>query len=573
MQRLSSCLRVVAVAGLSVLGGACGSDDPVQCGQGTTLVGNTCVANTSPGVNPAQLPTFAGATAVAPASATSLFVAWDAAQSATPPERMRYVLFVADGGSPIDYTKPTVTTERGVQGFYLKGLQAKTYDIVVRALDDADRTDQNGVVKSAAPGLDGASPAFGGAKSAEAGGSGVVTVKWDVAQDDLTAPAAMVYLVYVGDETNDIDLTVPTVITKPGATSVDVKGLFKSSSLYRFVVRARDAADNMDANATTVTSRAGADVTPPRFDGCNAAVADSAGSAIVSWSKATDDVTPEKAIVYDVYASVDEATFDFFAPIVSVNDATSVRVTALASNTAWRFVCRARDYTGNTDGNVVQRAAKTLTDSTPPTFIGSTDTTVDSLARTVTFSWAPAEDDKTPVDQIVYDVYEAKSSKAQTFDRPPRASSSPGATSLTVTDLTPDTTLFWVVRARDQGGNHDSNTKESNGAISVSFVRQVQPIFTQDCAVSGCHVPGNPMAGLILAPGFAYGALVDVRAAQSPDRRVVPTDPTSSYLYKKISQNPPPVGWQMPAPATGSVLSTAEKELVRRWIAQGAVNN
>jgi len=104
----------------------------------------------------------------------------------------------------------------------------------------------------------------------------------------------MVYLVYVGDETADLDLAVPTLITKPGATSVDVKGLFKSASLYRFVVRARDAAENMDVNAATVTSRPGADVTPPTFAGCNAAVADSAGSVIVSWTKAVDDVTPER---------------------------------------------------------------------------------------------------------------------------------------------------------------------------------------------------------------------------------------------------------------------------------------
>jgi hypothetical protein len=130
------------------------------------------------------------------------------------------------------------------------------------------------------------------------------------------------------------------------------------------------------------------------------------------------------------------------------------------------------------------------------------------------------------------------------------------------------------VRARDLGGNHDSNVVETGGTISVSFVRQVQPILTHDCAVTGCHVPGNPMAGLILAQGFAYTQLVGRSATEMPSaQRVKPTDTSASFFFQKIILNPPPVGWQMPAPATGSVLSDHEKDLIKRWIEQGAVDN
>ena len=55
--------------------------------------------------------------------------------------------------------------------------------------------------------------------------------------------------------------------------------------------------------------------------------------------------------------------------------------------------------------------------------------------------------------------------------------------------------------------------------------------------------------------------------------RVNPGDPTTSFFYLKISENPPPVGYRMPAPATGSVLESAEIDRVRRWILQGAPNN
>jgi hypothetical protein len=571
--------KVLAAAFLIVVAdGGCESDsDPVRCGEGTVLVGGACAPASPPdaGIDASSLlPTFEGIGAVAPSSAASLFVAWNDATGATPPERMRYMVFVAPAGTPIDYTQPALTTAPGTHAAYLTGLEAKPYDVAVRALDESDRSDTNVVVKSATPAGDTAPPVFGGAKSAETGGGGAVKLSWEPAQDDLTTAGAMVYLVYVADEaTTEIDLSVPTLITKPGATSVEVPGLFESGALYRFVVRARDAAENVDANTTAVTARPGADTTPPRFEGCKAAFTDNAGSATVSWDAATDDVTPADRIAYDIYASTDERAFDFTKPAASATKATSVRVEGLTSNTTWRFVCRARDFSGNTDANLIQRATKTLTDTTAPTFGGLTSADVDSVARTVTFSWSPAADDKTSPGQMIYDVYEANTTKGQTFDGTPRASSAPGATQLTVGDLTPDTTLYWVVRARDQGGNHDSNTVESNGSISVSYSRQVQPLFTRNCAVSGCHVPGNPMAGLVLASGFSYDALVNVKATQTSDLRVEPTNPSGSYIYKKITQNPPPVGWQMPAPATGSVLTKDEKDLVGRWILQGAANN
>jgi hypothetical protein len=131
-----------------------------------------------------------------------------------------------------------------------------------------------------------------------------------------------------------------------------------------------------------------------------------------------------------------------------------------------------------------------------------------------------------------------------------------------------------MVRARDQGGSHDSNTVESSGKTRVSFSRQVQVILTHDCAVSGCHVPGSPAAGLILAQGFTFNALVNIPSTERPlTPRVTPGNPDASYLWQKVSMNPPPAGWQMPAPATGSVMPADEQDLIRRWILEGAARN
>ena len=168
----------------------------------------------------------------------------------------------------------------------------------------------------------------------------------------------------------------------------------------------------------------------------------------------------------------------------------------------------------------------------------------------------------------------ARAAGAEDYGKP-IATSDPGATSVLVSDSTPDATLYWVVRARDQAGNHDSNTVEQTGVTDVSLSEQVQETFSSDCGVAGCHAPGNPPLGLVLTPQFAYANVVGVQSREyGVELRVNPSDPTTSFLYRKVSENPPPVGYQMPAPATGSVLQPAEIDPnPPLGIPQGAPNN
>lgn len=569
--RLPTAMGSIVV--LFAWGAGCSSSEERTCGPGTVLAGSTCVPVADAGE--AVPPTFGGIVAVAPVSPTALFATWNDAQSpTTPPERMRYAVFAGHPGAPIDFAKPVATTAPGAGAFYLKGLdRTTTYDIAVRAIDEAGRTDANVVVKSLAPARDTTAPTFAGVKEATPAAAGAAALRWEPAHDDLTPPEAIVYYVYVASPAGTFDFAMPALVTRPGAATATVKGLYDGQQLYRFVVRARDAAENVDTNEESVSSRAGPDTTAPVFAGCKTALAENAGTVVVTWDPATDDTTPADKIAYDVYGAKQEGGFDFATPLASVTGATSIRITGLASNTTWHFVCRARDFSGNRDANVVERVAKTLIDDTPPTFGGLVSASVDPLARTVRFAWAPGSDDKTPADQLVYDVFEGEAAGAEDFSTP-RASSAPGALEIVVTDLTPDKKLYWVVRARDQGGNHDANTVEASGTIAVSFSRQVQPILSYECAVSGCHVPGNPMAGLVLAAGFSYDALVDVPSTELPSMdRVNPGDPATSYLWQKISKNPPPFGWQMPAPATGSVMPASEQDIIQRWILQGATRN
>ncbi|MCS7065678.1 MAG: hypothetical protein NZL85_05315, partial [Fimbriimonadales bacterium] len=116
-----------------------------------------------------------------------------------------------------------------------------------------------------------------------------------------------------------------------------------------------------------------------------------------------------------------------------------------------------------------------------------------------------------------------------------------------------------------------SRSVNLNLQVLVSFRNAVQPIFTQRCATFGCHDSLARTADLDLSAGNAYANLVNVPSALDPSwMRVVPSNPASSLLYRKVSEANPPVGSRMPP---GGQLTNEQILLIRLWIEQGARNN
>jgi hypothetical protein len=105
---------------------------------------------------------------------------------------------------------------------------------------------------------------------------------------------------------------------------------------------------------------------------------------------------------------------------------------------------------------------------------------------------------------------------------------------------------------------------------TATFTRVQNEVFTQKCALSGCHLGPASAAqeGLVLSGSSAYDNIVNVRANQNFSIfRVTPGDPQSSYLWRKITPGQPITGDRMPQ--TGSI-SEAERRLVTDWILRGA---
>lgn len=130
---------------------------------------------------------------------------------------------------------------------------------------------------------------------------------------------------------------------------------------------------------------------------------------------------------------------------------------------------------------------------------------------------------------------------------------------------------------------------------TVSFRRDIQPILKANCAVSDCHVPPRPTAGMnltsdrldsshdaVLADRFgpAYANLL-ARQENKPfavgGRRVHPGDSRSSPLLWMLygrplapQYQPAPFDRPLGSPHPGPMLPEAQLDLIRKWIDLGA---
>src|SRR5262249_38164302 len=121
-----------------------------------------------------------------------------------------------------------------------------------------------------------------------------------------------------------------------------------------------------------------------------------------------------------------------------------------------------------------------------------------------------------------------------------------------------------------------SQQKPPPASQPVSLQRNVQPIFTQSCALAGCHDathqenldlrPGstfNPTFGIVGVPSVEAAGVMRVNAGASG----------SSYLVNKIEGTQATVhGSGVRMPPTGP-LADSDIETIRRWIDEGARNN
>lgn len=117
-----------------------------------------------------------------------------------------------------------------------------------------------------------------------------------------------------------------------------------------------------------------------------------------------------------------------------------------------------------------------------------------------------------------------------------------------------------------------STSSTTSATSGVSFSKDIQPIFTNNCVI--CHQGTSGQGGLDLDPGAAYKNLVNAASSESSLMRVAPNSADKSYLLNKLNGTQGQAGGsgaQMPYGAPP--LSQSQIDLIQQWISAGAPNN
>lgn len=113
-------------------------------------------------------------------------------------------------------------------------------------------------------------------------------------------------------------------------------------------------------------------------------------------------------------------------------------------------------------------------DKTAPRFSGLASATATGTT-TVDLQWGAASDDRSAAAQLTYQVFVATASLRQNFATPSFQTAA-GATAFQVTGLDLATKYFFVVRARDEAGNVDTNLTERS-ATTLQQPDTMAPTF------------------------------------------------------------------------------------------------
>ncbi len=207
--------------------------------------------------------------------------------------------------------------------------------------------------------VDTTAPTFAGVTAA-APAPNSVTLSWSAGSDNVSLPADLKYLIYQASTAGGQSFAAPTYVTTPGATNY-VVGKLATSTRYYFVVRAQDQAGNIDTNRLeqSALTPAQGDTMAPTFAGLGSATA-SGNSITLSWTAATDVVTPQAQLVYHIYQASSAGGENYATPTFTTSPgAVQYVVSGLSTGMTYYFVVRAQDQAGNISINTVERSAVT----------------------------------------------------------------------------------------------------------------------------------------------------------------------------------------------------------------------
>ena len=264
-----------------------------------------------------------------------------------------------------------------------------------------------------------------------------VSLTWNASTDNVGVTGYRVFRCEGTTCTNFAQVGAPTGTT---FTNTGLNG----GTVYRFAVKAIDAAGNLSAYSTTVnvTTPAGADTTPPSVPSGLTGTATGSTSVSLSWTASTDNVGVTGYRVFRCEGS----TCTNFAQ-VGAPTGTTFTNTGLNGGTVYRYAVKAIDAAGNlsaysTTANVTTPAGA---DTTPPTAPSGLTATAGG-SSSVNLSWAASTDN---VGVTGYRVERCTSAGCSNFAQ----IATPTGTTFSNSGLAGSTSYSYRVRAIDAAGN------------------------------------------------------------------------------------------------------------------------
>jgi len=223
------------------------------------------------------------------------------------------------------------------------------------------------------------------------------------------------------------------------------------------VVRAQDAAGNIETNTNEVSATASGTGPPAPTNLTATAVA--GGSILLTWTASSPETN---VALYNIYRASTSGSQDFASSLASVAAGTTTYTdTSTTDGVTYYYVVRAKDNIGNIETNT-NEASATADATAPPAPSNLAATAI--AGNGIQLTWT-ASSPETDVAQ--YDIYRATTSGGQSYTSP-AYTVSVGTTSYTDTTVTDGLTYYYVVRARDAAGNIETNTSEVSATATVT---------------------------------------------------------------------------------------------------------
>jgi len=124
------------------------------------------------------------------------------------------------------------------------------------------------------------------------------------------------------------------------------------------------------------------------------------------------------------------------------------------------------------------------------------------------------------------------------------------------------------------GCSSNSSPSSPTPTSTLSFATQIQAQILNPACVA-CHTDDGrtPASNLNLKSGAAISNLINIASVGKPGAvRVIPGNPSGSYLIQKLEGASDIVGLRMPRNGP-PFLTTEQVALIRQWIQNGAPNN